>query len=84
METPFFHQILNKIQEVIARMTNLTSLNRTLIPANDAEVAQTGVRLITRKGAEIDFMNRKANQWFELNNEAETKQFHLQYPRNRF
>jgi len=68
-------------QEVIARMTNLTSLNRTLIPANDAEVAQTGVRLITRKGAEIDFMNRKANQWFELNNEAETKQFHLQYPR---
>ena len=64
-------------------MANLTSLNRTLIPANDAEVAQTGVRLITRKGAEIDFMNRKANQWFDLN-QSEMDKFHNDYPRNDF
>ena len=67
-------------QEVIARMASITSLNRTLIPGTDAEVLQTGVRLVTRRGAEIDYLNRLAADWFDLDS-AEIGKWHQLHPR---
>ena len=67
-------------QEVIARMASLTALNRTLIPPTDSDVHQTGVRLVTRRGAEIDFLNRRANDWYELD-QAQMQKWHEENPR---
>ena len=54
-------------QEVIARLASLQSLNRTLIPISDGlDMSKIGARLITRRGAEIDYLNRQAEAWANL------------------
>lgn len=53
-------------QEIIARMENLLHLNRSFIPATDADCLSTGAKLNTRRGAEIDYLNRRANEWYAL------------------
>ena len=47
-------------------MEKLLYLNRSFIPATDADSLSTGAKLNTRRGAEIDYLNRKANEWYAL------------------
>ena len=47
-------------------MENLLHLNRSFIPATDADCLSTGAKLNTRRGAEIDYLNRKENEWYDL------------------
>jgi hypothetical protein len=47
-------------------MENVLHLNRSFIPATDADCLSTGTKLNTRRGAEIDYLNRRANEWYAL------------------
>jgi len=67
-------------QEIIARMENLLHLNRSFIPATDADCLSTGAKLNTRRGAEIDYLNRKANEWYDLTPQN-SEQFYKVNPR---
>jgi len=60
-------------QEIIARIGSLAYLNRSFIPSTDAE--NTVNSFISRRGAEIDFLNRRFEEW------EDTAQWHEQYPR---
>ncbi|CAG5095359.1 Oidioi.mRNA.OKI2018_I69.XSR.g14152.t1.cds [Oikopleura dioica] len=68
-------------QEIIARMENLLYLNRSFIPATDADSLSTGAKLNTRRGAEIDYLNRKANEWYALTPGPSSEQFYKTNPR---
>jgi len=67
-------------QEIIARMENLLHLNRTFIPSTDADCLSTGAKLNTRRGAEIDYLNRRANEWYALTPQN-SEQFYKVNPR---
>jgi len=61
-------------------MENLLYLNRSFIPATDADCLSTGAKLNTRRGAEIDYLNRRANEWYNLTPQN-SEQFYKVNPR---
>lgn len=63
-------------QEIIARIGSLRYLNRSAIPLTDAE--NTVNSFISRRGAEIDFLNRRAEAWEAV---TDHEAWNLKYPR---